>query len=238
VRYLYIHGFASGHRSRKAIYLAEKFATVGVDLTIPDFNQGGFGDFTISRQLQQAISYCPGNEPITIIGSSLGGWAALLLAQQYPRVEKLVLMAPAFGFPQLWLERLGSEALHKWHESGNMLVYHHAEQRQVPLSHQFVTDAQQYLSSNLERNLPTLILHGQNDAVVPIELSRNFANNHTWVHLIELNSDHGLGNVLDPIWQEIAQFCDLAVAANPYHSDSESGALAKRNDRADRSQRD
>jgi uncharacterized protein len=218
VRYLYIHGFASGNRSRKAIYLAEKFATVGVELIMPDFNQGGFRDFTISRQLQQAISYCPGNEPITIIGSSLGGWAALLLAQQYLRVEKLVLMAPAFGFPKLWLERLGSEALQNWQKSGTMPVYHHAEQQQVPLHYQFVADAQQYLSSNLERDLPTLILHGQNDAVVPIELSRNFANHHAWAHLIELNSDHGLGNVLDPIWQEISQFCDLTVTANPSHS--------------------
>jgi uncharacterized protein len=217
--YLYIHGFASGHRSRKAIYLAEKFAAVGVDLTIPDFNQGVFRDFTISRQLQQAMSDCPGTEPVTIIGSSLGGWAALLLAQQYRRVEKLVLMAPAFGFPQLWLERLGNETLKSWQESGNMSVYHHAEQQQVPLSYQFVTDAQQYLSSNLERNLPILILHGQNDAVVPIELSRNFANNHAWAQLIELNSDHSLGNVLDPIWQEISQFCDLTVPASPSHPD-------------------
>jgi pimeloyl-ACP methyl ester carboxylesterase len=217
--YLYIHGFASGSRSRKAIYLAEKFATVGVDLTIPDFNQGGFSDFTISRQLQQAMSGCPSTEPVTIIGSSLGGWAALLLAQQYSQVEKLVLMAPAFGFPQLWLERLGTETLKSWQESGNLSVYHHAEQQQVPLNYQFVTDAQQYLLSNLERNLPTLILHGQNDAVVPIELSRNFVNSHDWAKLIELNSDHGLGNVLDPIWQEISQFCDLTLAASLSHSD-------------------
>ena len=182
---------------------------------IPDFNQGGFSDFTISRQLQQALSYGNDSEPLTIIGSSLGGWAALLLAQQYPQVEKLVLMAPAFGFPQLWLERLGTEVLQNWQESGTMPVYHHAEQQEVPLSYQFVTNAQQYLSSNLERNLPTLILHGHNDAVVPIKLSRNFAQHHAWVHLIELNSDHGLGNVLDPIWQEIAQFCDLTVAASP-----------------------
>ncbi len=219
MKYLYIHGFASGSRSRKALYLKEKFAAVGVDLAIPDFNQGGFSDFTISRQLQQALSYCNYSEPVTIIGSSLGGWAALLLAQQYPQVEKLVLMAPAFGFPKLWLERLSPEALQNWQESGSMPVYHHAEQQQVLLSYQFVTNAQQYLSSNLERNLPTLVLHGHNDAVVPIELSRNFAQHHAWAHLIELDSDHGLGNVLDPIWQEIAQFCYLTVAVSPSHLD-------------------
>lgn len=219
MKYLYIHGFASGPRSRKALYLREKFGAVGVDLAAPDFNQGGFSSFTISRQLQQSLSYFSDSDPVTIIGSSLGGWAALLLAQQYPQVEKLVLMAPAFGFPKLWLERLGPEALQNWQKSGSMPVYHHAEQQQVPLSYQFVTNAQQYLSSNLERNLPTLILHGLHDAVVPIELSRNFAQHHAWAHLIELDSDHGLGNVLDPIWQEIAQFCDLPVTASPSHLD-------------------
>ncbi len=205
--YLYIHGFASGPRSRKAIYLAEKFAKMGIDLTIPDFNQGGFTDFTNSRQLQQAMSYCTGTAPVTIIGSSLGGWAALLLAQQYHQVERLVLMAPAFGFPRLWLERLGTETVNSWQELGTLPVYHHVAQQEVPLRYQFVTDAQQYLSSSLERNLPTLILHGQSDAVVPIELSRDFAKNHAWAQLIELDSDHSLGNVLEPIWQEISRFC-------------------------------
>jgi uncharacterized protein len=205
--YLYIHGFASGPRSHKAIYLAAKFAAEGIELLVPDFNQGGFTDFTISRQLHQALSYFPATAPVTIIGSSLGGWAALLLAQQYSQVERLVLLAPAFGFPGLWLERLGAEALDHWQESGVLPVYHHVEHQQVPLHYRFVTDAQQYFQSNLERNLPTLLLHGQSDTVVPIALSRNFAATHPGAELIELASDHSLGNVLTPIWQEISQFC-------------------------------
>ncbi len=207
--YLYIHGFASGPRSRKADYLATKLATVGVDLVVPDFNQGGFTDFTVSRQLQQAMPYCLGTTPVTVIGSSLGGRVALLLAQQYRQIERLVLMAPAFGFPDLWLSRLGPETVKCWQESGKLSVYHYAEQRQVPLRYQFVTDAQQYVSSKLERNLPILILHGQQDAVVPIELSRNFVATQPGTELIELDSDHSLGNVLEPIWQEIARFCRL-----------------------------
>jgi uncharacterized protein len=203
LKYLYLHGFASGPRSRKAQYLATQFATIGIELHLPDLNQGGFTDLTISRQLQQAATYLTGNEPVTVIGSSLGGWVALLLAQHYAQVEKLVLLAPAFGFPKLWLERLGSETLQDWQQSGQLAVDHYVEKQSLPLQYQFVVDAQQYLASNLERNLPTLILHGQSDAVVPIELSRNFLATHSWAHLIELDSDHGLGDVLDPIWQEI-----------------------------------
>jgi uncharacterized protein len=207
--YLYIHGFASGPRSRKANFLTAKLATGGINLAVPDFNQGGFTDFTISRQLHQAMPYCTGTTPVTIIGASLGGRIALLLAQQYHQVERLVLMAPAFGFPGLWLERLGPEVVKRWQESGSLPVYHYAEQQEVPLHYQFVSDAQQYDQNKLERNLPILVLHGQQDAVVPIELSRNFAATQPETELIELDSDHSLGNVLEPIWQEIARFCHL-----------------------------
>jgi uncharacterized protein len=207
--YLYLHGFASEPRSRKAQYLANQFASRGITLHLPDLNQGGFPSLTISRQLQQAATYLTGSEPVTVIGSSLGGWLALLLAQHFAQIEQLVLLAPAFGFPELWLERLGTEALQTWQQSGQLAVYHYVEKQQLPLQYQFVTDAQQYLASNLERQLPTLILHGQADAVVPIELSRNFLATHPWAQFIELASDHGLGDVLNPIWQEISRFCEL-----------------------------
>jgi uncharacterized protein len=53
-----------------------------------------------------------------------------------------------------------------------------------------------------------LIFHGVNDVVVPIELSRQYVStvpteHQELVRLVELDSDHGLGNVLPKIWQEI-----------------------------------
>jgi pimeloyl-ACP methyl ester carboxylesterase len=216
--YLYLHGFASGPRSRKARFLAEKFATAGLELVIPDFNAGGFSDFTITRQLRQVASHCrEAASPLTLIGSSLGGWAALLLAQEQITVDRLVLMAPALGFPSLWLERLGAAALEHWQQAQALPVYHYIEKQQVPLKYEFVTDAQQYLQHNFDRPLPTLILHGQHDEVVPIEVSRTFSAAHPWTKLIELDSDHSLGNVLAPIWQEISQFCQLDAQSNHSH---------------------
>jgi uncharacterized protein len=206
--YLYLHGFASGANSRKAIFLQEHFAQQGQNLLVPDFNEGGFTDFTITRELQQAASYFS-TEPVTLIGSSLGGWAALLLAQKYPQVERLILLAPALGFPQPWLSRLGSSTLQKWQETGTWPIYHYIEKREIPLSYRFVSDAQQYLDRSLTRQLPTLIFHGIQDAVVPIELSQHYAANRSEVQLQELASDHSLGNVLPQIWQGIASFCGL-----------------------------
>ena len=89
--YLYLHGFASGANSRKANFFTDRYAQQGVQLVVPDFNAGGFSDFTISRQLDQAASHLT-DEPVTVIGSSLGGWAGLLLAEKYPQIEKLILL--------------------------------------------------------------------------------------------------------------------------------------------------
>jgi uncharacterized protein len=77
------------------------------------------------------------------------------------------------------------------------------------LSYDFVVDAEQYQSVQFQRPVPTLILHGVNDEVVPIAMSREYALDRPTVKLIELESDHGLGDVLPQLWQETVDFCAL-----------------------------
>ena len=74
------------------------------------------------------------------------------------------------------------------------------------MHYDFLEDLAQYPDEQLQRQIPTLILHGINDEVIPIQASRNYLKTRPWVRLIELNSDHGLENVLDVIWQEIRDF--------------------------------
>jgi uncharacterized protein len=200
--HIYLHGFASGANSRKANFFVDCYAQQGLQLIVPDFNVGGFTDFTISRQLTQTASYLT-DEPVTLIGSSLGGWVSLLLAEKYSQIERLILLAPALGFPQPWLSRLDPAALETWQTEGFWPVYHYIEEQEIPLAYNFVLDAQQYLQQQFQRSLPTLILHGIHDEVVPIELSRQYASDRSSVILHELDSDHGLGNVLPQIWQKM-----------------------------------
>jgi uncharacterized protein len=216
--HLYLHGFASGANSHKANFFTDRYAQQGIQLVVPDFNAGGFTDFTISRQLAQAASHFT-DEPVTLIGSSLGGWVSLLLAEIYPQVESMILLAPALGFPQPWLSQLGATALQTWQTAGSWPVYHYIEKQHIPLAYNFVLDAQQYLQTEFQRSLPTLIFHGINDEVVPIELSRQYASDRSHsisggessVTLHELASDHGLSNVLTQIWQEMQQPKNLAT---------------------------
>jgi uncharacterized protein len=53
------------------------------------------------------------------------------------------------------------------------MVHHYGEKRELPLSYDFVTDALEYQEDLLTRPIPTLILHGSYDEVIPIQASRD-----------------------------------------------------------------
>lgn len=206
--YIYLHGFASSPHSNKAQYLRDRFDQCQIPLKIPDLNQGDFSHLTLTRQLQQvAAIFLASENSITLIGSSLGGLTAACLAQKYTQVQRLVLLAPAFGFISTWLYRLGESQVQQWQDSGYLSVYHYTEKRYLPLHYQFVVDALQYQEIQLKRSVPTLILHGRDDEIISIQASRDYVSQRPWADLIELESDHGLVNVMPEIWQAIQRFC-------------------------------
>lgn len=206
--YIYLHGFASSPESTKAQYLRDHFAELNIDLKIPNLNQGDFSHLTITRQIQQvAAELPPDGTPVTLIGSSLGGLTAAWLGEQNLQVQRLILLAPAFGFLDHWLARLGTEQVQQWQAQQYLSVYHYGEGRSLPLSYNFVIDAAQYQDQAIQRKIPTLIFHGQQDEVIPIFASQNFAAQRPWVKLIELDSDHALDNVMPKIWESIQSFC-------------------------------
>ncbi len=207
MQYIYLHGFASSPNSAKARYLRDRFAEVQINLKVPDLNAGDFFHLTITRQLNQTVSEISHDStPVTLIGSSLGGLTSAYLGQQHPQVQRLVLLAPAFQFLSHWLSKFGDEQINHWQQEKYLMVNHYGEGRSLPLSYDFITDAAQYKEEILQRPIPTLILHGQDDEVIPISASRDFAKSRPWVELVELKSDHALGNVMSEIWQAIRLF--------------------------------
>ncbi len=206
-QYIYLHGFASSPQSKKAQYLRTCFQEANYSLNLLDLNQGDFTHLTLTRQLRQVAAEFDGNLPVTLIGSSFGGLTAAWLGQKYTQVQRLVLLAPAFGFLDHWLTRLGEEDVQRWRDSGFFSVYHYSESSFLPLHYQFVTDARHYQDEELQRPLPTLILHGLHDDVIPIQASRDYAADRPWVQLLELDSDHALTDMMSPIWQAIQGFC-------------------------------
>jgi predicted esterase YcpF (UPF0227 family) len=226
LKFIYLHGFASSPESMKAVYLRDRFTALNLTLQVPDLNQGDFSHLTISRQIAYIQSLFPADgTPVTLIGSSLGGLTSAWIAetalpysevpseyqrtQKHNQVQRLVLLAPAFGFLQHWLPQLSEEQLKQWQASGYLPIHHYGEGRSLSLHYQFVEDARQYQETQLQRTLPTLILHGQHDEVIPITASRAYATTRPWVQLIELDSNHALTDVMPQIWQATREFCQL-----------------------------
>lgn len=173
--YFYLHGFASGPESAKAVYLRDRFNALSLNLNVPDLNQGDFFHLTLTRQIHQVQAAFPlPPEAVTLIGSSFGGLTAAWIGHQISQVQRLVLLAPAFEFLPRWLQMLGETQVQSWQTQTYLEFYHYSEQRQLPLSYQFVQDLAQYPDEQLQRPVSTLILHGIHDDVVPITVSRDF----------------------------------------------------------------
>jgi pimeloyl-ACP methyl ester carboxylesterase len=203
-RVLYLHGFASGPSSRKARLFAERLPELGWNVEIPDLAEGDFTKLTISGQLK-LIERLARNEPVTLIGSSLGGYLAALYAARHVEVDRLILLAPAFCFFELWTRQLGPDRLKLWKDQGTISVYHYGAQREMPISYQLLENAKQFEPfPNFSQ--PALVLHGSQDDVVPISYSLEFGRKHENTRVIQLESGHELTDVTDKIWEYCQEF--------------------------------
>lgn len=202
MHYFYLHGLASSPQSTKAQQLRDRLRSRGISLQIPDLNNGDFEGLTVSRQIRQVRQICSemgdetSNLPVTLVGSSLGGLTAAWVAQQQTNVVRVVLLAPAFGFPDCWLS---AAQVSQWLDAGWLALYHYGEGRSRRLHAEFVRDARRYSTSGLTRPVPTTILHGTEDAIVPVAVSRDYARSRPWVTLRELPSDHALTDAMGAI---------------------------------------
>ena len=206
-RVIYLHGFASGPGSKKAQFFRQQFAECGIELEIPDLAAGDFANLTITGQLR-VIERTANGSAVSLIGSSMGGYLAALYAARHAEVERVVLMAPAFGFARRWPVTLGEEKLAAWRDTGSMEMFHYGEGRPMALRYTLLEDGATYEDFPDVRQ-PALIFHGAGDAVVPAAYSREFAAGRPNVRLEVVDSDHELLNVQDRMWAEIREFCKM-----------------------------
>jgi len=217
LRVLYLHGFASGPRSRKATFFLQNFQALGIPFEVPDLAAGNFERLTVTGQLSliekilatgsraRDATGTRACDRTVLMGSSLGGYLAALVAAHHPEVARLVLLAPAFHFHELWTRELGPERLELWRKSGSLSTFHYGEGRDMPIGYQLLEDAGRYEPAPAFRQ-PALIFHGTEDRVVPVQYSAEFAQVHPNVRLVRLQSGHELTDVLDEIWQQTKDF--------------------------------
>jgi pimeloyl-ACP methyl ester carboxylesterase len=123
---LFITGFLSKRWGNKSKALAQWCEEKGWGFCCYDVrgfgeSEGTFTDYTLSDWIQDAravISTLTTGPPLTIVGNSLGGWIAWLMAQECPVVEKLVLIAPAFNMMGVRAKSISPERCHEWRRAG------------------------------------------------------------------------------------------------------------------------
>jgi pimeloyl-ACP methyl ester carboxylesterase len=209
MRHLYLHGFASSPGSRKAVYLKERLAPLGIELDIPDLNLPDFEHLTLTAMLEEAERRLPPS-PATVWGSSLGGYLATYLAHRHPeRIGRLILLAPAFEFPRTFPIRT-SEADAAWSRGESVPVYHHQYRREVPFSNALLRDCAHYLPSP-QVQCPALVLVATRDQVIPRDSIERWVKRHPKSVVEEIDDVHEMTEHPEAIERAARRFLGLPL---------------------------
>lgn len=217
-KYIYLHGFASGKNSAKGLLLKNFFAEQPdkIELHLPDLNIPSFEKLSVTAIVQHLKNKIINDtQQYRIIGSSLGGLIASTLALELKgssRIQSLILLCPALDASNRWKAKMTESELNQWKLQGNRNYYNFNTNSEQTLHYEFYEDLIKQVQYPLV-DVPLTIVHGTNDDVVPISISRTYIellkkkglNNE----LIEVDDGHSLmkaesteviGNVIRKLW--------------------------------------
>jgi pimeloyl-ACP methyl ester carboxylesterase len=179
----WLSGFNSDMRGTKAIALdawagERNRACVRFDYSGHGESGGAFVDGTIGRWLEETVAvferFCVG--PQVVIGSSMGGWVALLLAREMARrpagrasLAGLVLIAPAPDFTEeLMWKNFSPEARHQI-ETDGVWLRPSAYGEPYPITRALIEEGRNHLllGGSIDVGCPVRILQGAQDPDVP-----------------------------------------------------------------------
>ncbi len=174
---------------------------------------GNFLDGTIGRWLEESLAvfdaFCRG--PQVAIGSSMGGWLALLLVRELARrgaaanaqVTGLVLIAPAVDFTEeLMWKRFSPEVRREIEDKGAWARPSQYSEEPYLITRGLIEEARNHLllDGMIETGCPVRILQGVLDPDVPwqhaVELSARFARDDVVLTLVK-DGDHRLSRPED-----------------------------------------
>lgn len=176
------HGFATHKDTQTYMKLEQainlkKIATFRFDFFGHGESDGKFEDITISKageDILSAISFLKtkGYPKIGLFGSSFGGGASIIAASKTPSMFALALKSPASDFLGKLQADYSQEELKQWKTKGSA-PYSHA----LKLNYTFYKDAlaSNPINSATKVDVPTLIVHGSDDEIVPLSQSERLS---------------------------------------------------------------
>jgi len=179
----WLGGFNSDMKGTKALALdawaAEHHrARVRFDYSGHGESGGAFTDGTIGRWLEESVTvfdrFCSG--PQIVIGSSMGGWMALLLAREIARREAtagtlagLILIAPAPDFTEVLMWNGFSVEVKREIETKGVWLRPSQYGEPYPITRALIEEGRNHLllGSAIDVGCPVRILQGAQDPDVP-----------------------------------------------------------------------
>ena len=184
----WLGGYKSDMKGTKAVALADWAAQAGRACVRFDYSghgesEGAFTDGTIGRWLADSLAVfdacCCG--PQILIGSSMGGWLALLLARELKRrpspgggsaasVAGMVLIAPAVDFTEeLMWKRFTPDIKRELEQKGVWERPSQYSPEPYLVTRQLIEEGRKHLllGSMIETGCPVRILQGVEDPDVP-----------------------------------------------------------------------
>lgn len=208
---IFLAGFRSDMSSTKATVLAEWATSEGIEYTRFDYfahgqTPGDFKEFTIGVALRDTLEILDNvaTGPQILVGSSMGGWVALLAAlERKGQVKGLVGVAPAPDFTErMFYKDMTAEQRKQMEEEGLIWVHSDYYNNDYPLTMDLVHDGKKHLllHDRIPLEIPVALLHGQEDDVVPWEGSLTLAeqlNSHEVTTTFIKDGDHRLNRPED-----------------------------------------
>lgn len=217
---VWLGGFKSDMAGSKALALdawaeAHGRACLRFDYSGHGESGGDFRDGTIGRWLEEAVAvytrFCQGSQfgPQVLIGSSMGGWLALLLAARLRELKEsaplagMVLIAPAVDFTEELMWKSFPDAIKREiEEKGFWTRPSDYSPEGYPITKQLIEEGRNHLlmGSLIEPGCPVHILQGVQDPDVPwrhaVELVSRFSRDDVVLTLIK-DGDHRLSRPED-----------------------------------------
>ena len=182
---VFLPGFNSDMNGSKALDLAEFCAEQGQAMLRFDYSGHGqsggrFEDGTIGRWTGDALAVIDRltTGKILLVGSSMGGWIALLAALARPaRMAGLVGIAAAPDFTERLMWEAMSPAERATLQRSGVLLVPSQYGEPYPVTLRLIEEGREHLllQAPIRLDCPVRLLHGQQDPDVPWELSLRLA---------------------------------------------------------------